>query len=526
MRNRVVVIGLDGATPELLFPWAKKGYLPNIAKLIETGVSGKLRSTIPPITAAAWVSFMTGKRPGKHGVVDFVQKKPWSYDIATFDRSEIEKKSGIDLSLANAVAIESKKIWDILGEHGKKVGVMHVPITYPPSKVNGFIITGLGTPGPNSKFTYPSNLREKILSNGYKIHITELDVEGNEDAALRDMRDTETKRCEIAVNLMKEYEDWDFFCIIFEATDFVQHFFWEHMDPRHHLHNPEKAKKYGNAILNCYQLLDEMIGKILENADDDTSVVIMSDHGGGPLNKLFYINKWLMNLELLKLKNQNNQRIPVRIGVDKEKIRESLIKLGLKNILKRIPKSIKNKIPDDAFTMSDFDWQQTKAYSFGGWSYIYINLRGREPEGIVSKEEYDAQRDYIINELYKLKDPDTGENIVQTVFKKEDLYGTQAPDQLPDIIIMMDESIDCKHSIPKGNSVLLPSSINKSGNHRKDGIFIIKGQNICANIDSINAEIIDIAPTILYILGVPIPPDMDGKVIECAFNSGFVRLNS
>lgn len=525
MRNRVLVIGLDGATPELLFPWAKGGHLPNLAKLIESGVSGKLRSTMPPITAAAWVSFMTGKNPGKHGVVDFVQKRAESYDIKTFDRSEIEKKSGIDLSLANAAAIGSKKIWDILGEYSRKVGVMHVPITYPPTKVNGFMITGLGTPGQHSNFTYPDSLREIILNKGYKIHITELDVEGGEDVALQDMYNTETKRCEIAIDLMKEYNDWDFFCVIFEATDFVQHFFWKHMDSRHHSYNPEKSKKYENAILNCYRLLDEMIGKILSNIDNNTYIIIISDHGGGPLNKLFYINKWLMNLDLLKLKNQDRQRTSPRISVDKEKIRESMIRLGLKNILKRIPKTIKNKIPDGTYTISDFDWSQTKAYSFGGWGFIYINLIKRELEGIVSMEEYDELRDYIINELYKLKDPDTGESIVQNVFKKENLYGGQPSDQLPDLIVEMDESIDCKHSIMKGYSVLLPSYTDKSGNHRKEGIFIMSGKNIRANVELINTKIIDIAPTVLYTMGVPVPSDMDGHVIENAFETEYIRSN-
>lgn len=523
MRNQVLVIGLDGATPELLFPWAKAGHLPNIAKLMKNGVSGKLGSTIPPITAAAWVSFMTGKSPGNHSVIDFVQKKAGSYDITSFDRSEIEKKSGIDLSLANAAAIGSKKLWDILGEYDKKVGVMHVPITYPPTKVNGFLIAGLGTPGPESNFTYPSNLREKILSDGYKIHITELEVEGNEDAALRDMRDVERKRCEIAMKLMKE--EYDFFCVVFEASDFVQHFFWKHMDSSHHFHNPEKSKKYGDSILNCYKLLDELVGKILDNVDDDASIIIMSDHGGGPLNKLFYINKWLIDLNLLKLKNQEKLGIPLRIGVDKEKIRTSLIKLGLKNVLNKIPKKIRNKIPDEAFTMSDFNWQQTKAYSMGGWGYVYLNLLGREPEGIVFEEEYDELRNYIISKLYQIKDPDTGEEIVQKVFKKEELYGGHSSDQLPDLIIVMNESIDCKHSIPKGSEVLVPSSINKSGNHRRDGVIIMKGKNIRANIDSIKAEIIDVAPTILYMMDIPIPSDVDGRVIESAFNPDHVRIN-
>ena len=515
---RVLVIGMDGATPQLLFPWAEEGKLPNLAKLIKEGVSGKLRSTIPPITAAAWVSFMTGKSPGKHGVVDFVQRKFGSYERTRgLDKWEIEEKSGIDLSVVSAAAISSKKIWDILSENGKRVGVMHVPITYPPKKVNGFMITGLGTPSLESDFTYPRELREKILSEGYKIHITELDVENNEDAVLRNMHETEEGRCKVAINLMREYDNWDFFFVMFEAPDVAQHLFWKHTDPEHHVHEPEKAKKYGDAILNCYQLLDELIGKILENVDENnTTVIIMSDHGGGALNRIFYINQWLLDMGLVKLRKKANREIALRLGLSKENIRYMLIKLGLKRIIKRIPKNLRERMPD-AYTISDFDWKETKAYSIGGWGFIYLNLRGREPEGIVSEEEYEVLRDYIINELYKLKDPDTGENVVKEVFKKEDLYDGQPSDQLPDLIVMTDESIDCKHSITKESSVLVPSSPGKSGNHRKDGIFIIKGKNIRKNMIIENAEIIDIAPTILYLMGVPIPSDMDGKVLKDAF---------
>jgi predicted AlkP superfamily phosphohydrolase/phosphomutase len=176
--------------------------------------------------------------------------------------------------------------------------------------------------------------------------------------------------------------------------------------------------------------------------------------------------------------------------------------------------------------MSDFDWSQTKAYSIGGWGFIYINLAGREPAGIISIEEYNDIKDYIIDELKKLIDPDTGEKIVQNVFKKEDLYNAQALDHLPDLIVITDESIDCKHSITKSGPVIMPSSPDKSGNHRRDGIFIISGKNIKANEESINTNIKDIAPTILYAMGLPVPLDMDGHVIESAFEPEYVRSNS
>ncbi|MFQ6055058.1 MAG: alkaline phosphatase family protein [Methanosarcinales archaeon] len=515
-KNRVLVIGLDGATPELVFPWAKEGKLPNIAKLIDGGASGNLASTIPPVTAPAWVSFMTGKNPGKHGIVDFILRKQGTYDTTDFDTSHIMEGSGVDLSVVNAAIIDSKKIWNILSDHNKKVGLLHVPITYPPEEVNGFMVSGLGTPGPKSNFTYPQSLRKKLLEDfGYKIHITELDVENNEDVAIKDLHETEQKRAEVAISLMNSFE-WDFFMVVFEGTDFVQHFFWKHTDPSHPAHNPEKAKKYKDAILNCYQKLDNIIGEILKNVNENTTVIIMSDHGGGSLIKKFCINKWLMYTNLLKLKKES------KIGLNKEKIKSSLIKLGLKSILKKIPKNIRESIPDSNYTISDFDWTATKAYSCGGWSFIYINLEGREVNGIVKQgSEYEDLRNYIIKELYNLKDPITKKNIVEKVYKREEIYHGESLDKLPDLIVITDESIDCEQSIPKNDSLFVPPPIGKSGNHRKNGIVIINGKNIQKGILLENAEIIDLAPTILYIMDVPLPHDMDGKILKDAFNPNY-----
>lgn len=519
MGQRVIIIGLDGATPQLVFPWAKEGKLPNLAKLIENGASGNLKSTIPPMTAAAWTSSVTGKNPGKHGIYHFIE-----YQHKTYDYRIISSKD-----------VKSKTIWKILNGAGKKVGVMQVPITYPPEKVNGFIVTdGLTTPGPDSNFTYPVELKEELLHDyNFKLSSTEKYYEGNEDKYIADLSYIEDRKAQATIELMKKHT-WDFFMIVYSNIDAMQHFFWKHMDSTHPGYDPEKAKKYGDAILKFYQKLDGIVGDMLKIIDEDTTVIIMSDHGFGPLYKELHLNKWLKDYGLLNVKSKEDTTAArywlSKSGLTREMVSTLLVKHGLKGITKIIPDKLKKSMPSH-YTPTEVDWSRTKAYSLATHGMMYINLKGRNPEGIVEPgREYEELRDYIIRELLKLKDPETGKNIVDKVFKSEELYFGQGVNNAPDLFVLTDMTY---HNIGRLDDKLIKpawkldeadlngklSLLNKqrslgSGNHRINGIFIMNGKNIKKNSKIDNAEIIDIAPTVLHLMGTPVPEDMDGKVLK------------
>lgn len=525
--EKVLVIGLDSAEPSLLFPWAKKGKLPNLAKIIEEGVSGNLSSTFPPMTAPAWTSFMTGKNPGSTGVFDFVQRIPGKYETAKVNPDLAVEKGGVDFSLITANMIRSEKIWGLISKANKKVGILHMPMSYPPEEVNGFLVSGLGAPGPESEFTYPAELREKLINEyGYKMHVSILDIDGREDEALEDLFETEEKRKEVAIKLMNDH-DWDFFMVVFEGMDYVSHFFWKFMDPRHPHHDPEKAKKYKDAIFKYYQKADSFVGEILKNVDEDTTVVLMSDHGGGPVYKNFFVNQWLMDLGLLKLREKPRYvDLMAKLGFNIEKIYPLLVKTLSAGLINKIPKNIRKLVPLAKYTLQDFDWSRTKAFSVTGWGMIYINLKGREPRGIVEPgKEYEELRNFITEKLYELHDPETGEKCVEEVFKKEEVYSGQYFDQAPDLGFRM-EGIECLDFILSNNTHLfIDSDKRKSGTHRKEGLMLIKGKGIKKGVKINGAAIIDIAPTILYIMGLPIPSDMDGKVLKDAIDSTYLESN-
>lgn len=517
MSDRVIVIGLDGATPDLLFHWAKEGKLPHMARLINNGASGPLRSTIPPITAPAWTSFMTGKNPGKHGLFHFIARPTKNYDYVTM----------------NAKDNHARTLWRILSESNKNVGVMQVPMTYPPEKVNGFIVSGLGTPGPDSEFTYPTELREKLLKEfKFKLQSTEIYTTNNEERFLADLEETERKKEEITRFLMKTY-DWDFFMVVFMMTDIVQHFFWKYMDETHPAHNASDPQKYKNAILNTYQLMDGIIGNILSDIDKDTTVIIMSDHGFGPLYKELHLNYWLKMQGLQKSNSSLSSKGKLWLlnhGLSFERIGEFTSKIGVRGISRIMPKKITSKVPKrDA--LSAINWSETRAYSYGNLGLICINLKGREPEGIVPQVEYDNLRDYIIKELYKLKDPENGKNIVEKVYKREELYTGSYVEKAPDLFVVMDMTYQERATFGEflvasvGRIEEKDISMRRSGQHRMNGVFIMKGKNIQQNLKQESAEIIDLAPTILYTMGVSVPSDMDGKVLKDVFNQDYLKEN-
>lgn len=527
MDNKVLLIGLDGADPDLLFKWVEEGELPNLGRLIKEGTSGDLKTTYPPMTAPAWTALMTGKNPGKTGVFDFIQKTTGKYEQAEFNPTLGVQEGGVDFSLITANMIKNKKLWEIINEAGKKVGIMHVPMTYPPDKVDGFFVSGMGTPGPESNFTHPPELRNTLINEmGYKIHVSYLNIDGIEDKSIADLHSTEEKRCKAAVRLMNEHE-WDFFMLVFEGTDYVQHFFWKFMDPKHPHYDPEKAKQYGDTILNYYKKVDSFLGRIFDQVGDDTVIMIMSDHGGGPVYKKFIVNKWLMDRGLLALKSDNRHfRIMSRLGLNKELMYAVLIKFIPPRLIEKIPSNIRKKVPRKNYNLNDFDWSKTKVFSLTGWGMIYINLKGREPQGIVEPgAEYEELRDLLINELKNLKDPVTGQNLVSETYKREELYSGEYIDQAPDLVFWM-ESIECLDEIPPSESrVLIDSDKRKSGTHRMKGIFLASGNGVKKNLKVEGTKITDLAPTILYVMGIPVYDDMDGDVMANIFTDDFIINN-
>ncbi|RLI46364.1 hypothetical protein DRO69_03290, partial [Candidatus Bathyarchaeota archaeon] len=354
--------------------------------------------------------------------------------------------------------------------------------------------------------------------------------EGNEDNFLRDLYHTAEKRTEITLDLLKNYE-WDFFIVNYDCVDEVQHWFWHYMDSRKNNLNYQKVKKHEKAILKIYQKMDEILKKFLRNLDEKTAVMIVSDHGFGPQYGLIHLNNWLMNLGLLKLKKNLSTKVKFWLfkhGFSPQSLYNLVTKLNLQSLISRRgtgkrerARSVLKKL---FLSFSNVDWSKSKAYSFGMSGAIFINLRGREPQGIVEREEYEKIRDFIIKESRKLKNPETKEKIIRRVIKKEEIYSGPCVDMAPDLLIVPMETYSAFGDFEFFSHSLV-SPAPQTGFHRMNGVFILKGEGVKRKKTLNNINIIDVVPTILKVMKLPIPSDVDGKVPIEAFEPSYLKLH-
>src|SRR5512137_182448 len=270
--TKLLIIGLDGATFDLIKPWAAEGKLPTLAKLTQDGVTGDLESTLPPVTSPAWPTFMTGKNPGKHGVFDFIRPRAGTFDMV------------------NASQIKGKLLWEILSEAGYSVGVLNVPITYPPRKVDGYLVPGLLSPD-QGKTVYPPDLLKPYEAELGKYRLTP-NVQykpGNEDEFIADLHDLIDTQLRYALRLMKDHPT-DVLMLHFLATDNGSHALWRFMDQTHPRHEAALFARYGHALLEVYQHLDRAVGEVNSAISNPHSTIVMSDHGFGPLHRTINLN--------------------------------------------------------------------------------------------------------------------------------------------------------------------------------------------------------------------------------------------
>lgn len=520
MRNnyRVFVIGLDGATFDLIRPWAEQGKLPVMARLLEQGAAGQLRSTIPPMTGPAWTSFMTGKNPGKHGLYDWIARNRDSYSV----------------SPVTAQHCQEPALWDLLSQSGRRVCTVNVPMTFPPKPVNGLMISGLPAPSTDVTITYPKSLLAEMEAELGKYLLYpdpgQAYSDSGVDAFLERLYRTTEIRMRV-IDYLRRREAWDFFMVVFSGTDTVSHAMWKYMDPTHPLHDPAKRGKYASAILDFYQYVDRAIGQIIDGLGDDTVVMLMSDHGFGPFHKFIHVNNWLQQQGWMQIKRTPLALLKTalfRLGFAPMTIYNLLMLFGLGRLKREVVRGRGQGLLKRLFlSFDEVDWQRTQAYSLGNVGQIFLNVRGREPQGIVEPgAAYERLRDEIMARLGEIRDPETGEKVVQAIFRREEIYSGPALHHAPDIVFIPTrmEYFGFGEYEFGSNRVIEQMKRGISGTHRLHGIFLLHGEPVRPGQWIEGAQIIDLAPTILHLLGEPIPPGMDGRVLTQALQEDFAPI--
>ena len=515
-KRKLIVIGLDGGTFDLIDPWMKEGYLPNLKKIAESGVKAPLKSVVLPFTPQAWSSFMTGVNPGVHGIFGFKEIKKGSYGF----------------QFVNHKKMRVRNIWNQLSKAGKKVISINIPMTYPPEPVNGVMISGMDAPGVDSDFVYPEKLKKEIfnIAPGYMIplHVGAgyLDTDRKRREGLKGLLGMIENREKIVIHFLENHE-WDFFAVNFAATDQVQHHYWRYMN---------SDSEFNEAVLKVYKRVDQAIGHILRKLDAKTTLFIMSDHGAGPASKwIFFIDEWLRQKGYLDFKPRSLLKSTLR-----QTSRFALDTLS-KNISSNGKDSLMRIFPGLRVRSQGFirrsliNWSMTQVYSGEHPATLRINLKGREPQGIIaSGKEKDALCNRLIKELESIVIPATGERLVERVYRREDLYHGPCIDISPDLYIV---TRDFSHQVrggpyPRGlgyKEVIAEKNHREffvNGVHRMNGVFMAQGPDIISGVCfPQHFSIMDLFPSILYSLGLEIPEGLDGKILEPVFKDSFIEDN-
>jgi predicted AlkP superfamily phosphohydrolase/phosphomutase len=515
---KVLVIGLDGATLDLILPWVAEGRLPALGRLMGTGAWCELKSQLPPSSVPNWPSFATGKNPGKHGVIW------WTHAASDVSRP----------SLVDRRAIKGLTLWDIAGRGGKRVAVINVPVTYPPQHVNGVMVTGLLTPASAHNVTYPADLKAELDAQvgGYRVTHSAIHRRGAEEEFLQDVLDVLNRRLQASLHVMRTYP-WDLFIVVLNSTDTVIHKFWKDMDSQHPLHDPEEGKRFGDAILRVYQAADEAVESLTREAGSQTHTIVMSDHGAGGFYEAFFPNNWLMDQRLLKVRRQASSQLRYwlfRLGLtinNTYPLANAFVgRFGGQRLKARLsPQRRGGGILAGLFLSErDIDWSRTKAYASGAFGQIRINLRGRDAGGTVSPGlEYEALRDDIIARLEGVSIPSTGLPYLAVGYRKEELFHGPELEGLPDIICTPRDGRYVDMGLGFVSNKWFDTVSIVSGTHRAEGILLMSGPDVVRGVQLDGADILDLAPTVLYLLGLAVPDDMDGRVLVEALRDGRVR---
>ncbi len=455
---------------------------------------------------------MTGMNPGRHGVFDF-------YAAPSF---------GYNRPVLNSGYIKAKTLWRILSDYGKRVGVVNMPMTSPPEEINGFMIPGMQYAVDSDKaLTWPPDLLKEIKREvgDYRIIYGDILSIYKDDfrLLLKNWREIVDIREKTILYLMEKYE-WDVFASVFYSIDVMQHHFWRFYDKAH----PQYIiSAYEDIIPEFYRYVDNSLGRIMAKLDKNTLFLIVSDHGAGMETEAFYMNNWLHDKGLLTFKKEYEPLWKIRWPHVFYKV---LRRAGVKAIewtvpLKHLPRLYRNLDPREGlFTHELIDWSKTKAYSGNHTEQgVYINLKGREPGGIVDNKEYDSIRDDIKDGLAELKN-DKGLKLADKIYYKEELYTGPYDHLAPDLLVLMSGG-KCLIQKEIYHKKLIERANKTSGTHRVDGVFLAKGNHILQGGNKGHFDIIDVAPTILYAMGLPVPEDMDGKIMEEIFDKEFLKSN-
>ncbi len=503
--SRVLLIGLDGATFDIIRPLIAQGRLPNLARMLEHGAAGKLQSSMPPITPTAWTSVITGKNPGKHGIYNFQD-----IDSATYATRPVRSDRHGE-----------KSVWQLLGEASKTSVVIDVPYTFPPKPLNGVMITGYGTPRTEDTiFTYPPNLAEtlpKALRPEIRVALPRHSFERSHEI-MGSWSEIMAGRRKLLGHYMQQVK-WDFFFVVFSITDYLAHAFWTYVEPTHPNYRKGEANEYRKAFYHAYEMCDSLVGDLMAQAGADTTTLIMSDHGFGSVYPRQYMFRKLAEGKYVKYKSppfmslfgDRLMKLAMRTYTGAPFLRE-----WVKNMQPQRQKSMRLAFRRGGLVphLQTIDYSQSRIIPSDFGVQLWINASSRFQQGIVPPQEKPALIEELSRYLLAQRDVATGAPIYAAVHRGQDIYSGPNAHEGPDLVVEYNNFFNLAGEGAADNARL-------EGGHASNGIFMAQGPAIHANQLS-EATLEDLTPTLLHLLEQPVPPDMDGRVLVEIFDQNYM----
>jgi len=490
--HRTLIVGLDGATWDVLGPLLAGGYLPNLARVQRQGAFSKLSSSRPPLSPPAWASFMTGCNPGKSNIFDFVGRN---------------EQNGF--SVSHGSQLGAPTFWQLLSREDKKVVVINVPMTYPPEAVNGVLVAGMDAPFKDRPATFPTDFSRRITEKfgRYRVAVPMRprffwQKHRFVEQYTQELIAMTTERLAVARWLWQEVAP-DFMMVVFVATDRIQHVFGQTLAAFRD--NEDPAQLAETPIGRIYRVADEALGTLWSEAAP-ANLFVMSDHGFQPYDEVLSLNSWLAANGYLR--------------IDWDKVKPKQGHRYRQALLRRLGKGERQgDLMDRAPFFRAIDWQHTTAFSFGAFGTIFLNIAGRDRFGIVQPgAEADRLRREIGAKLLALHHPRRGTPLIHTVWRNDEVYHGPYADRGPDLLVETAPGIFVRNGLDQPQRELLsPADIypNRTlphtGMHHPDGILLAAGPDIAARGRQTGARIIDLAPTVLALHDTPIPHTMDGR---------------
>lgn len=508
----LLILGLDGATLDLVEPWVADGTLPHLGHLLETGCWGRLASTLPAATFPSWTTFMTGVNPGRHGVFDFTRREPGAYRVR----------------FVNATFRKAPTIWRLLSDAGRRVSVLGIPGTYPPEPINGCMVSGFDTPvttRADASFVYPSALTADVDAvGGFPFaDFQEFRIDDGWHArALASLCDGIERKVALAERLLAR-ERWDCLMLLFGESDTAAHHFWSLHDTRSPRFDGARSAALGNPLRRVYAALDAAIGRLIARAPGAT-VLVVSDHGfGGVGTTALRLNRWLAEQGYLSFAPR--RRRARWAGALRSAAVRAVPERWQAPCFRAAGGRVANRV-ESGVRFGGIDWRGTRAFSeeLNYFPAVWLNVAGRDACGTVAVTEYQTLCEEVRDRLLRWRDPIHGTRVVRSVWQRDAVYTGPYVAYAPDLLLELETPGGYSYvGLPSyGEEGSAISAMERaalhggkltgmSGSHRSDGLFMLAGDRIRESGPRLGTQIADLAPTILQLCGVAAPDHWDGR---------------